>query len=308
MGTPALWFGFNACVLALLALDLGVLHRRMRAPSLRKAVAWSAFWVALSLAFNLWILRAHGTAPAMEFFTGYVVELSLSLDNLMVFVLVFGSFGIEPRFQHRLLFWGVIGALVMRGALVAVGEAVIVRFYWTLVALGAFLVVTGLRMLSREHLEHLPERNPLVRWARAFFPVVHEISSGRFWVRENGRRAVTTLFLALVVLETVDVIFALDSVPAVFGITHDPFLVYTSNICAILGLRSLYFLLAGLLPFFRYLNAGISAVLVFIGCKMIAEPWVRVPTGVSLAVVGGLLGAALAASLLSRRSSEATHA
>jgi tellurite resistance protein TerC len=308
MGTPALWIGFNACVLALLALDLGILHRRARATSLREAAFWSAFWVALSLGFNLWILLAHGAAHAAEFFTGYLVEKSLSLDNIFVFLLVFRAFGIEPRFQHRVLFWGVMGALVMRGALIGIGAVLVSRFESILVAMGAFLVVAGVRMLFHEHHELHPEHNPLLRWARAVLPVAEGETGQRFFVRENGRLAMTTMFLALLVLETADLIFALDSVPAVFGITRDPFLVYTSNVCAILGLRAFYFLLAGALPYFRYINAGISAVLIFIGAKMVAEPWLPVPTSVSLAVVATLLGAAVAASLLAARRSETTHA
>jgi tellurite resistance protein TerC len=308
MGTPALWIGFNVCVLALLALDLGVFHRRARAVSLREAAVWSAFWVALTLGLNLWILLAHGTAHAAEFFTGYLVEKSLSLDNIFVFLLVFRAFGIEPRFQHRVLFWGVMGALVMRGALIGIGAVLVSRFESILVAMGAFLVVAGVRMLFHEHHELHPEHNPLLRWARAVFPVAQGETGQRFFVRENGRLAMTTMFLALLVLETADLIFALDSVPAVFGITRDPFLVYTSNVCAILGLRAFYFLLAGALPYFRYINAGISAVLIFIGAKMVAEPWLPVPTSVSLAVVATLLGAAVAASLLAARRSETTHA
>jgi len=308
MGTPTLWIGFNACVLALLALDLGIFHRHARAVSLREAAAWSAFWVALSLGFNVCILFAHGTAPAVEFFTGYLVEKSLSLDNIFVFLLVFRAFGIDPRFQHRVLFWGVVGALVMRGGLIGIGTVLVNRFSWILVALGAFLVLAGVRMLFEGPPKLHPERNPVLRWARGIFPVAHGETGARFFSRENGRRAVTTLFLALVVLEGADLIFALDSVPAVFGITRDPFLVYTSNVCAILGLRAFYFLFAGVLPFFRYINAGISAVLIFIGGKMIAEPWVRVPTRVSLAVVATLLGAALVASLLAARGSETTPA
>ncbi len=308
MGTPALWFGFNACVLALLALDLGIFHRRARAVSLREAAAWSALWVTISLGFNLWIWLAHGPAPAAEFFTGYLVEKSLSLDNLFVFLLVFRAFGVESRFQHRVLFWGVLGALVMRGTLIGIGVVLVSRFSWILVALGAFLVVAGVRMLFRGQPEIHPERNPVLRWARVLFPIAHGDTGQRFWVRENGRRAVTTLFLALVVLEGADLVFALDSVPAIFGITRDPFLVYTSNVCAILGLRAFYFLLAGVLPFFRYINAGISAVLIFVGGKMIAEPWLRVPTRVSLAVVAALLAASVAASLLAARGSETTPA
>lgn len=308
MGTPVLWIGFNACVLALLALDLGVFHRRARAVSLREAAVWSAFWVTLSLGFNLWILLAHGTQPAIEFLTGYVVEKSMSLDNIFLFLLVFRAFGIEPRFQHRVLFWGVLGALVMRGALIGIGTVLVSRFRWILVALGAFLVVAGVRTLFHEHREVHPERNRLLHWARTVFPIAQGDTGQRFFARENKRLAVTTLFLALLVLETADLIFALDSVTAVFGVTRDPFLIYTSNVCAILGLRALYFLLAGALPYFRYINAGISAVLIFIGAKMIAEPWLPVPTSVSLAVVAALLGAAMAASLLAARRSETTHA
>jgi tellurite resistance protein TerC len=307
MGTPTLWIAFNACVLALLALDLRVFQRRPHAFSLREAAAWSAFWVSLALGFNVWILFAHGTTPAVEFLTGYLVEQSLSIDNLFVFLLVFRSFGIESKFQHRVLFWGVLGALIMRGTLIGIGTALLARFSWLLVALGALLVVAGVRMLFHGRPEPHPERNPILRWARAIFPVSHETASQRFFVRENGRRAVTTLFLALLMLEGADLIFALDSVPAVFGITRDPFLVYTSNVCAILGLRAFYVLLAGTLPLLRYINAGIAAVLIFIGGKMVADPWLHVPTGVSLAVVGTLLGIAIAASLLSARGAETTH-
>ena len=308
MGTPALWIGFNTCVLALLALDLGVFHRGARAVSMRSAAGWSAFWIVLSLGFDLWIFRSHGTRPALEFLTGYIVEKSMSLDNLLVFVIVFRAFGIDPKYQYRVLFWGVMGALVMRGVLIGLGAALLARFDWLLIALGAFLVVVGFRTLFHGAPHPQPERNLIVRWARKIFPVAHGDSGGHFWIRENGRIAVTTLLLALIVVEGADVIFALDSIPAVFGITRDPFLVYTSNVCAILGLRALYFLLAGALPFFRYLNVGISTVLIFIGGKMVAEPWLQVSTGISLAVVGAILGVAIAASLLSARASEATRA
>lgn len=307
MGTPALWVGFNTAVLAMLALDLGIFHRHARAVSLRGAAAWSAVWVSLSLGFNLWILRAHEAGPALEFFTGYLIEKSLSLDNLFVFLLVFRTFGVELQYQHRVLFWGVMGALVMRGMFVGVGTVLVTRFAWILPVLGAFLVVVGARMLLRGHPDLDPGRSHVLRWVRRLFPVAQGDAGERFFVLENGRRAMTTLFLALAVLEGADVIFALDSVPAVFGITRDPFLVYTSNVCAILGLRAFYFLLAGALPFFRYLDAGISAVLIFVGGKMLVEPWIRVSTQVSLAVVGGLLGAALAASLLAARASESTR-
>ncbi len=308
MGTPALWIAFNAGVLALLVLDLSLFHRGANAISLHSAAAWSAFWIALSLGFNLWILLAHGPQPALEFLTGYIVEKSMSLDNLLVFVAVFRAFGVEPKYQYRVLFWGVMGALVMRGLLIGIGAELLARFSWLLVVLGALLVVAGARMLFRGHPAPRTEQNRPVRWASAIFPVAHGQTGQRFWVRENRHIAVTTLFLVLVVIEGADLIFALDSVPAVFGITRDPFLVYTSNVCAILGLRALYFLLAGALPFFRYLNAGISAVLIFVGGKMVAEPWLHLPTGISLTVVGAILGAAVIASLLSPRAPEADPA
>lgn len=308
MGTPSLWIGFNACILLLLALDLGFFHRGPSVVSLRSAAAWSAFWIALSMGFDLWILRVHGAQPALEFLTGYLVEKSMSLDNLVVFVFVFRAFGVAPKYQYRVLFWGVLGALVMRGLLIGLGAALIARFSWILVGLGAFLVVAGVRMLFHGQPTPRPGRNPVVRWAKAIFPVAQGNTGQHFWTRENGRIAITVLLLTLVVVEGADLIFALDSVPAVFGITRDPFLVYTSNVCAILGLRALYFLLAGVLPFFRYLNAGISAVLIFIGGKMVAEPWLRVPTAVSLAVVGTILGAAVVASLSAPHASEKTPA
>lgn len=298
MGTPALWIAFNACVLALLALDLGFFHRGAHRISLRSAATWSASWITLSLGFDLWILRTRGAQPALEFLTGYLVEKSMSLDNLLVFFVVFRSFGIDPKYQYRVLFWGVMGALLMRGALIALGAALITRFSWILVVLGVFLVVAGIRMFFHGPPQPRPERNPLLHWARTIFPIAHGDTGQSFWVRENGRLAVTSLLLVLVVVEGADLIFALDSIPAVFGITRDPFLVYTSNVCAILGLRALYFLLAGALPYFSYLNVGISAVLIFIGGKMVAEPWLPVSTGISLAVIGTMLGASIGASLL----------
>jgi tellurite resistance protein TerC len=308
MGTPALWVGFNACVLAMLALDLGIFNRRAHAMSLREAAAWSVTWVGLSLGFNFWILRHHGPVPALEFFTGYLVEKSLSVDNVLVFLLVFRAFGIQARFQHRVLFFGMLGALVLRGTMIGLGAALVYRFAWILYLFGAFLLFAGARMLFHGHADFHPESNSLLRWARRIFPVAAETAGQRFFVTENGRRAVTSLFLALVVLESVDLLFAVDSIPAVFGITRDPFLVYTSNICAILGMRAFYFLIGGALPFFRYLDAGLSAVLIFIGGKMLAERWIHLPTYVSLVVVGALLGIALVASILAPRPPEPGNA
>jgi tellurite resistance protein TerC len=300
MGTPTLWIGFNAVVLVLLALDLWVFHRRSERISLGQAAFWSAIWVALSLGFNYWIFREYGGTPALEFFTGYVIEKSLSVDNLFVFLLVFRSFGVEDRYQHRVLFWGVLGALVLRAVFVGAGAALVHRFDWILYIFGMFLVFAGARTFFKGHPEVDPSQSGMLRWLSRFVRIARGDTGDKFFAMEDGRRAVTRLFLALVVIEGADVIFALDSIPAIFGITQDPFLVYTSNVCAILGLRSLYMLLAGVMPMFRYLDAGISAVLIFIGGKMLIEPWYHVPTQVALLTVAGLLLVAILASFLAR--------
>jgi tellurite resistance protein TerC len=308
MGSPGLWVAFNLCVLAMLAVDLFVFNRGAHEISLRTAAIWSAVWVLLSLGFAAWILRAHGRTPALEFLTGYLIEKSLSIDNLFVFLVVFRGLGIERKFQHRVLFWGVLGALLLRGALIALGAALLQRFSWVLYLFGAFLVLVGLQLLLRGNRGFNPKANPLLAWARRVFPVSGTAQEARFFIFENGRRAVTHLFLALLVIEFADVLFALDSVPAVFGITRDPFLVYSSNVCAILGLRAFYFLLAGALPLFRFLDVGVSSVLIFIGAKMLAEPWIHVPTLVSLLVVAALLGIAVTASLAFPRTPKMTDA
>ncbi len=308
MGTPALWIVFNICVVAMLAVDLFIFNRNAHKISLREAAIWSVVWVALSLTFNYWILYNHGPTPALEFFTGYLIEKSLSMDNVFVFLLVFRAFGVAPKFQHRVLFWGVLGALVMRGLMIAVGTALVHRFEWVLYLFGAFLVYAGGRMLLLGQKDLHPERNPVLHWARRIFPMDETNDEPRFFVTRDGRRAITPLFLALVVVESTDLLFALDSVPAVFGITRDPFIVYSSNVCAILGLRAFYFLLAGVLPLFRYLDQGISSVLIFIGAKMLAEPWIHLSTFVSLVAVGGLLSTAMIASILSARAARARDA
>ena len=302
VGTPWLWIGFNLFVLLMLALDLGVFHRRARAISLREAAAWSVVWVAVSLAFNLGLLHWYGRTPALEFFTGYLIEKSLSVDNLFVFVLLFRYFAVEPRHQHRVLFWGILGALLMRGAMIAVGVALIRRFEWVLYLFGAFLVYAGLKMILRKD-EHVhPERNPILRWARKFLPMTKEYVGQKMFVRSEGVWRATPLFLVLVVVETTDLAFALDSIPAIFAITRDPFIVYTSNVFAILGLRAFYFLLAGVLPYFRYLGTGLSLVLIFIGAKMLGEHWLRVPTHIALAVVAAILSVAVIASIVAAQA------
>lgn len=298
MGTPALWVAFNSGILLLLVLDLGVFNRRAHAISLREAAAWSVFWVSLSLAFNAWLLHAYGGERALQFFTGYLIEKSLSVDNIFVFILVFRAFNVDPRYQHRILYWGVLGALVLRGAMIALGSALISRFDWVLYIFGAFLVIAAFRMLLRKKKERHPENSPLLRWAQKVLHVSRDYQGPRLWTREAGKLAATPLLLVLLVIEGADLIFALDSIPAVFSITRDPFIVYTSNVCAILGLRALYFLLAGALPYFQYLDEGLSAVLLFVGAKMLLAHWYDIPTEIALGVVAGILFFAVIASVI----------
>jgi len=298
MGSPAEWAFFLLFVFFLLALDLGVFHRRAHAVSLREAAVWSCVWVAISLLFNLWVWREHGSGPAVEFFTGYLIEKSLSVDNIFVFLVLFRYFNVEPRYQHRVLFWGIFGALVMRGVMIAAGVALIARFHWILYLFGAFLVWAGVKMTLHKVEDIHPEQNPVFRWARRFLPVTSDYHGQKFFLREGGIWRVTPMFLVLLVVETTDLAFAVDSIPAIFGITQDPFIIFSSNVFAILGLRAMYFLLAGVMPYFRYLNYGLSAVLIFIGLKMLGEKWVEIPTRLSLAIVGGMLVAAVVASLL----------
>jgi tellurite resistance protein TerC len=297
MGTPALWIAFNSGILLLLVLDLGVFNRRAHAISIREAAAWSAFWVALSLAFNAWILRAYGGDKALQFFTGYLIEKSLSVDNIFIFILVFRAFNVDPQYQHRVLYCGVLGALVMRGAMIALGSVLISKFDWVLYIFGAFLVIAAIRMLLRKKKERHPENSPLLRWAQKFFHVSTQYKGPRLWTREAGRLVATPLLLVLLVIEGADLVFALDSIPAVFSITRDPFIVYTSNVCAILGLRALYFLLAGALPYYQYLDEGLSAVLLFVGAKMLLAHWYDIPTEIALGVVALILGISILFSI-----------
>ena len=298
MGTLGLWIGFNIFVVLMLALDLGVFHRRAHAISLREAAVWNVVWLAVALAFNLGLLHWYGRTRALEFFAGYLIERALSFDNIFIFLLLFRYFALESRYQHRLLYWGILGALLMRGMMIGLGVAVIQRFEWVLYLFGAFLVFAGAKMLFQKDEQVHPERNPVLRGARRFLPLTKEFHGQRFFVHDGEIWRATPMFLLLLVMETTDLAFALDSIPAVFAVTRDPFIVYTSNVFAILGLRAFYFLLAGVMPYFRYLNIGLSLVLMFIGAKMLAEKWVKISTGVSLAVVGGLLGIAVATSLL----------
>src|SRR5579863_2792733 len=288
MGTWPLWIAFNAGVALLLLLDLGLFHRRAHAIGLREAAIESAAWVALSIAFGVWIFISHGHGPGLEFFTGYVVEKSLSLDNVFVFLLVFQYFRVDPRYQHRLLFWGVVGAIVLRGAMVGAGAALIARFDWVLYLLGVFLLYSGFKLFGTDHAVH-PEKNPVVRWAQKILPMTRTEISRELVVRQGGRWLFTPFFIVVIVLETTDLVLAVDSIAAVFGVTRDPFIVYSSNVCAILGLRALYFLLAGILQYFQYLDEGLALTVVFIGGKMLADPWVHLSTVVSLTIVGAII-------------------
>ncbi len=291
------WVGFILCVLVFLALDLGVFHRSAHTVKFKEALTWSALWVTLSFAFAGLLSLLRGREEAVEFVTGYIIELSLSMDNVFVIALIFTFFRVPAQYQHRVLFWGILGALLMRGALIAAGAELVQHFHWTLYLFGAFLVFTGIKMLLAKDEGVDPEKNPLLRLARKFFPVTPEMHGQKFSLRLNGRRMLTPLALVLVVVETTDLVFALDSIPAIFAVTTKPFIVFTSNVFAILGLRSLYFVLAGAIEYFRYLKVGLSLVLVFVGVKMLLAPhddsprWFQaeIPTGVSLLVVGGII-------------------
>jgi tellurite resistance protein TerC len=298
MGTPLLWVAFNLFVLAAVALDLGFFSRRLHKVSMKEATISSIAWVVLSFLFGAGIYYFSGHQRALEFFTGYLIEKSLSVDNLFLFLVIFRTFRIDERFQHRMLEWGILGALVMRAVMIGAGAALIGRFHWIVYILGAFLVYAGAHMLFANKEEIHPEKNWLARFASRHLRVTHDYHGEQFFTRINGKLFGTPLLLVLVVIEMTDVTLAVDSIPAIFGITTDPFIVYTSNVFAILGLRAMYFLLAGVLNRLRFLTVGLSFVLMFIGGKMIAEYWIEVPESVSLLTVAGILFLALVASLL----------
>jgi tellurite resistance protein TerC len=298
MGTPLLWVAFNVFILVAIALDLGLLHRKPHKVGLREAALWTAVWVAVSVLFGAGVYLYAGRQPALEYFTGYLIEKALSVDNLFLFLVIFRAFSVDDRVQHRLLEWGVIGALVMRGVMIAAGAELIEHFSWTMYVFGAFLVYAGIQMLFSKKEKIHPESSKIFQFANRHLRVTHDYRGEHFFVRNAGKLFATPLFLVLLVVEITDVTLAVDSIPAIFGITHDPFIVYTSNVFAILGLRAMYFLLAGALGRLRFLTAGLSAVLVFIGGKMIAERWIHIPVHVSLSIVAGILLVALVVSLL----------
>ncbi|HKV27455.1 MAG TPA: TerC/Alx family metal homeostasis membrane protein [Candidatus Acidoferrales bacterium] len=301
MASVPLWIGFVAGLVLLIVVDLIAFGRKPRSISFRRAAVWSAVWIAASLAFDLWIWRHSGAKPAIEFLSGYLVEKSLSVDNLFVFILIFQYFSIQTARQHRALVWGIFGALTLRGLLIAAGAVIINAFAWSLYILGAFLVYVALHLLFRKAKTVRMEANPVLRWLGKIVPTALEDASASFFVRREGRWLVTPMLLAVVAIESADALFALDSIPAVFGITRDPFIVFSSNACAVLGLRALYFVVAKSITQLRYLDTGVSLVLLFIGLKMLAGNWVDVPSSISLAVIAFLLAGATVASLLDKR-------
>jgi len=294
------WILFNLFVVAMLALDLGVLNRRSHRVTVREALAWSGLWIALAAAFAVLVLFWHGLVPALQFVTGYVIELSLSVDNLFVFLVIFRYFNVPDQHQHKVLSWGILGALLMRGVFILAGVGLISRFTWITYAFGALLIYSGCKLLRQGKTEIHPEKNPVLRLFRRAFPVTDEYVEGKFFTRRD-RLYATPLLVVLLVVETTDILFAVDSIPAVLAITLNAFIVYTSNVFAILGLRSMYFALAGMMDVFHYLHYGLSVVLIFVGIKMLGSHYVSIPTGWVLLIVLLVLGASIIASLLHPR-------
>lgn len=296
-----LWIGFNIFVLAMLAVDLGIFHRKAHTVSLKEALAWSIVWIMLALVFNAGLYVWRGSEPALQFLTGYLIEKSLSVDNIFVFVLLFTAFGVPGAYQHRVLFWGVLGALVMRGLLIVVGAVLLEDFRWILYLFGVFLIVTGIRMALHKETEVHPERNPVLKLVRRVAPVTNDYEGERFFVRHAGKTLVTPLLMVLLAVETTDLLFAVDSIPAIFAVTGDPFIVYTSNVFAILGLRSLYFVFANIIHQFYYLRLGLAVILSYVGVKMVLTDLYSIPSALSLLVIALVLVLAIIASLLRTR-------
>lgn len=296
-----LWVVFSIFVLAMLTLDLAVFHRKAHEVKIQEALIWSAFWVALSLLFNLGIYFWQGQEKALEFLTGYLVEKSLSVDNIFVFLLIFSYFRVPALYQHKVLFWGILGALIMRAIFIALGITLIQKFHFVIYIFGAFLILTGIKMAFQKEKEIHPERNPVIGLLRRFMPISAGYEDGRFFVKKDGRCFATSLFIVLLIIETTDIIFAVDSIPAILSITVDPFIVYTSNVFAILGLRALYFALAGITRLFYYLHYGLSAILVFVGVKMLLADIYKIPVGIALGVVAAILLVSIMASVVRPR-------
>jgi tellurite resistance protein TerC len=296
-----LWVVFNIFVLAMLALDLGVFHRKAHVIRVKEALVWSALWISLALLFDLGIYFWRGPETALEFLTGYLIEKSLSVDNIFVFLLIFSYFGVPPLYQHKVLFWGILGALIMRAVFIATGVTLIEKFHWIIYVFGGFLILAGIRMALQEDRKINPERNPILRLFRRWVPVTEDYMEDRFFVKRAKRYSATPLFIVLLMIETTDVIFAVDSIPAILAITLDPFIVYTSNVFAILGLRALYFAVAGIMKLFHRLHYGLSAVLVFVGIKMLLADLYKIPVSIALSVVAGILLISVMASIFDKK-------
>lgn len=291
------WIGFNLFVLGMLALDLGVFHRKSHTVKFKEAILWSAFWISLALVFAVVVYYWRGHQPALEFVTGYLIELSLSVDNLFVFLVVFAYFKVPPQNQHKVLFWGILGALVMRGIFIYAGVSLINRFHWIIYVFGAFLIFTGIKLALQDETHVEPDKNPVLKLLKRFVPLTPQYHGTKFFTIEDGKKLATPMVAVLVVVETTDLLFAVDSIPAILAISRDPFIVYTSNVFAIMGLRSMFFALSGMLEVFHYLNYGLSAILIFVGAKMLASGYYKIPIGVALGVVAGILALSILASL-----------
>ncbi|MBL7968609.1 MAG: TerC family protein [Prolixibacteraceae bacterium] len=294
----SVWIGFIVFVIALLALDLGVFHRKSHEVKIKEALIWSAIWISLAFVFNYGVYLYLGEEKALEFLTGYLIEKSLSVDNLFVFIMLFSFFNVSPKYQHKVLFWGIIGALIMRAIFIFAGVAIISKFHWVIYIFGIFLVFTGIKMLFHKDDEVAPDKNPLVRLFKKFFPVTDEMHGGKFFVKINAKTFATPLFVVLLIVEFTDLIFAVDSIPAILAISNDTFIIFTSNVFAILGLRALYFALAGITKYFHFLKYGLSAILVFVGIKMVIVDFYKIPILISLITIMGILAISVVLSLI----------
>jgi len=301
------WIGFHIFIFFMLALDLGVFHKHTHKVPVKEAVIWTLVWITLALMFNLFVYLEFGKTKALEFLTGYVIEYSLSVDNIFVFILIFSYFAVKDQYQHKILFWGILGALIMRGIFIFAGVALINRFHWIVLLFGGFLVFTGIRMLFQKEAEVDPEKNPIVRFFKRFLPVTSSSHGDKLIIRQNNRLHATPLFLVLLIIESSDLIFAVDSIPAILAISHDRFIVYTSNIFAIMGLRSLYFAIAGIMGYFRYLKIGLAFVLTFVGLKMLAGfLHFEIPIVLSLLIILSILVISILASVVIKKKDRET--
>jgi tellurite resistance protein TerC len=293
-----LWAGFIVFIIGMLLLDMKVLQKRDHDIQVKEALLWTLFWVVLSLLFNMGVYIFMGVDYALEFLTGYLIEKSLSVDNIFVFILVFTYFGIPSKYQHKILFWGILGAIVMRATFILAGVTIIEKLHWAIYVFGVFLVVIGIKMAFEKEKDIHPEKNPVLRLFKKVFPVTDEKVNGRFFVKRAGKILATPMFVVLLVIETTDIVFAIDSIPAILSITLHPFIVFTSNIFAILGLRALYFAISGVMKLFAYLNYGLSLILIFVGVKMLIVDFYKIPVVAALAVVGGILTVSIVLSIL----------